>query len=513
MKVAIIGAGFAGLTTARTLRDLGHDVTVFEKAPDVGGVWSTTRLYPGVSTQNGKDTYHLSDFPMPDSYPEWPSGQQVQAYLHSYAETFAILPLIRLKTEVTSATQNDAGHWQITAKGPDGESRESYEQLVVCNGIFSAPAVPQFEGAQAFRDSGGMICHSSEFLNLDDARGKHVLVVGYGKSSCDVAAALAPVTAQLTVVARELIWKMPKKLANRLNYKYLFLTRMGEALFPYIELKGTEKFLHGLGKPIRNSMIGSVQGVIARQLKLKKRGVEPKGSFERIARSTVSLVTDGFFDMVEDGRITIARDARIDRLAVVDGQRRAVLSNGQTIPADIVICGTGWHQEMPFFTAEMQARILDARGNFRLYRCIRPIGVPNLLFNGYNSSFFSPLSAEIGALWVAAHMAGDLRLPSEAEQLAATDRRLRWMEERSEGKHARGTNIIPFSMHQIDELLQDLRSPIPALQRFLEWQLPVRPGKYARIVAQVKERLKAAPPPSSGQTTGQPGPQSGQRAA
>lgn len=490
MKIAIIGAGFAGLTTARTLRDLGHDVTVYEKAPDVGGVWSTTRLYPGVSTQNGKDTYRLSDYPMPDDYPEWPSGQQVQAYLHGYAEEFAILPLILLNTEVTAATQDEAGHWQITARGPQGESTESFEQLVVCNGIFSSPAVPEFAGADAFRAAGGTICHSSEFLNLDDARDKHVLVVGYGKSSCDVAAALAPVTEQTTVVARELIWKMPKKLAGKLNYKYLFLTRMGEALFPYIELKGPERFLHGIGKPIRNSMIGSVQGVIARQLKLKQRGVEPKGSFERIARSTVSLVTDGFFDMVDDGRIHVARDARIDRLEVVDGQRSAVLSNGQTLPADIVICGTGWHQEIPFFTPDMQARILDERGNFRLYRCIKPIGVPNLLFNGYNSSFFSPLSAEIGALWVAAHVAGDLRLPPEEEQKAATDRRLRWMEERSEGKHARGTNIIPFSMHQIDELLKDLREPIPTVQRVMEWQLPVRPAKYYRIVERVKARLK-----------------------
>lgn len=60
MKIAIIGAGFAGLTSARHLRDFGHDVTVFEKVHQVGGVWSKTRLYPGVSTQNGKDTYHLS---------------------------------------------------------------------------------------------------------------------------------------------------------------------------------------------------------------------------------------------------------------------------------------------------------------------------------------------------------------------------------------------------------------------------------------------------------------------
>ncbi|MFN6979520.1 MAG: FAD-dependent oxidoreductase, partial [Gemmobacter sp.] len=129
MRIAIIGAGFAGLTTARTLRDFGHDVTVFEKAPDVGGVWSTTRLYPGVSTQNGKDTYHLSDFPMPKDYPEWPSGRQVQAYLQSFAEKFDLMPLIRLDTAVTEARQDAAGRWTVTARGKAGDTTEGFDWL------------------------------------------------------------------------------------------------------------------------------------------------------------------------------------------------------------------------------------------------------------------------------------------------------------------------------------------------------------------------------------------------
>ncbi len=492
MRIAIVGAGFAGLTTARTLTETGHDVTVYEKAPDVGGVWSRTRLYPGVSTQNGKDTYHLSDFPMPSSYPEWPSGQQVQAYLESFARSFGLMPMIRLNTEVTAARQDAAGRWRVTATGPEGETIEGYDWLVICNGIFSAPAVPEIAGAEAFRAAGGILCHSSEFLDRDMARGKHLVVVGYGKSSCDVAAALAPIAAQTTVVARELIWKMPKRLGGVLNYKYLFLTRMGEGLFPWIDLRGFERFLHGPGRPVRNAMLGAVQALITAQLKLKRRGVLPKGSFERIARSTVSLVTDDFFEQVGTGRIGIARDARIDRLAVEDGARVAWLTDGRRIPADVVICGTGWRQEVPFLDAATQARIMDGRGNFRLFRCILPTGVPNLAFNGYNSSFFSPLSAEIGGLWVAALIAGDLKLPSEAEQRAATDRRLAWMEARTEGKHARGTNIIPFSMHQIDELLADLRMPVPAMQRFMEWQLPVRPGAYAPIARALKRRIGRA---------------------
>lgn len=494
MKIAIIGAGFAGLTTARHLRDFGHDVTVFEKVHDVGGVWSTTRLYPGVSTQNGKDTYCLSDFPMPKHYPEWPSGQQVQEYLNDYADHFNLKPLIRLSTPVTHAAQGSDGRWTVTFQ-PQGQSEqsESFDFLTICNGIFSAPAVPAFPGAEEFKASGGTICHSSEFLDLDQARGKHVVVIGYGKSSCDVAVGLVDAAASMTVVARELIWKMPKKLGGVLNYKYLFLTRMGEGLFPYIRLQGVEKFLHGVGKPVRNSMLGSVQSVITRQLKLKKLGALPRGSFERIARSTVSLVTDGFFDLVAKGRIAIKRDTAIDQLIVEGGRRFALLKTGEKIPADIVICGTGWRQEVPFLDADLQARIMDDRGNFRLYRCILPTGVRNLVFNGYNSSFFSPLSAEMGALWIASLLGGALPLPPEAEQRAATDRRLRWMEERTEGKHARGTNIIPFSMHQIDELLADMDLSIGPAQRFIEWQMPVKPGRYARVARDLHRRLDKAP--------------------
>lgn len=490
MKIAIIGAGFAGLTTARHLRDFGHEVTVFEKVKDVGGVWSTTRLYPGVSTQNGKDTYHLSDFPMPKSFPEWPSGQQVQAYLQSYAEKFGLLPLLRLSTPVTAARQLADGRWKVTFKPEKGaEQTEEFDFLTICNGIFSTPAVPDFAGQDAFRAAGGMICHSSEFLNAQDAKGKNVVVIGYGKSSCDVAVGLVDHAASMTIVARELIWKMPKKLGGVLNYKYLFLTRMGEALFPYIHLKGFEKFLHGAGKPVRNSMVGSVQSLITKQLKLKKLNAQPRGSFERIARSTVSLVTDGFFKLVEQGRIAIKRDTAIAQLVVDGGKRFAILKSGEKIPADIVICGTGWRQEVPFLDADMQSRIMDERGNFRLYRCILPVGVSNLAFNGYNSSFFSPLSAEMGALWVAALIGKGLNLPSPAEQLAMTDRRLRWMEERTEGKHARGTNIIPFSMHQIDELLGDMGLTASAMQRFMEWQMPVNPGKYARVAKDLHRKL------------------------
>ena len=477
MRVAIIGAGFAGLSTAKAFTAFGHDVVVYEKAPDVGGVWSRTRRYPGLTTQNDKGTYSLSDFPMPRDYPEWPTGEQVQAYLQSYAEHFGLLDKVRLSTEVVSATPRAEGGWTIvTDAGTD-----TADHLVVANGIFSEPAVPAFPGADEFIAAGGRLCHTSEFTDLEDARGRDVVVVGYGKSSCDIAVALSAVTSSTRVVARELMWKLPRRLGGVLNYKFVMLTRLGEGLFRYITPVGFERFLHGPGRGVRNAMVGNLQGQVVRQLRLKKLGLVPSGTLEDIARSTVSLATEGFYEGIVDATIAVHRDTVITRLGVQDGEPVAELGDGTVVPADVVVCGTGWNQRVPFLPNEVQARISDELGNFELYRQILPHAVPDLTFCGYNSSFFSPLSAEVAALWIATHLAGGLTLPPVEQRRAHVAERLRWMEERTEGKHARGTNVIPFSVHNIDEMLSDLNVGVGRFRRFLEWLGPVDPGAYARL--------------------------------
>ena len=501
MKIAIIGAGFAGLSSAKILTGFGHDVTVFEKAPDVGGVWSRSRRYPGLTTQNDKGTYSLSDFPMPRHYPEWPSGQQVQQYLESYARHFGILDRVRTSTEVRAAEPRAGGGWVVTTTcAVDGPA--VFDHLVVANGIFSEPFLPELPGTEEFRAAGGRYCPPSEVNDVDDARGRNVVVIGYGKSSCDVTVALNEVSASTTVVARELLWKMPRRIAGVLNYKYLLLTRLGEGLFRYARLVGFEKFLHGAGRVVRDGMMSSLQAQIVRQLKLVELGLVPDGSLEDIARSTVSLASEGFYEGVADGSIAVHRDILISSLGARDGRPVAVLEDGTELPADLVVAATGFHQRVPFLSPQVRAELVDGRGNFQLYRQIHPHTVPDLSFCGYNSSFLSPLSAEVAALWIGTLLAGGLDLPPLEQRRRFVQERLRWMEERTEGKHARGTNIIPFSLHNIDEMLADLGTGIGRRRRCAEWVLPVDPGAYVRVTdelvarhASVPDRSPAASPP------------------
>jgi len=486
MKIAVIGAGFAGLSSAKILRQFDHEVTVYEKAPDVGGVWSRTRRYPGLRTQNNKGTYYLSDFPMPRDYPEWPSGEQVQAYLANYARHFGLDECIHLNTEVVSAEpvgENGENGWTLTVKHlqSDETRQQRVDQLVVANGIFSQPFIPPYEGAQALRDAGGVLCATSEFHDVEQARGKHVLVVGYGKSSCDVAAAVGEVAASTRVIARSLLWKLPRKLMNLINFKYAVLTRLGEGLFPYIEQRGFERFLHGRGRGLRDGMIKSLQNVATRQLHLKELDLVPEGTFDRIARSTVSLATDELYEHVRQGKTQVLRECSITRLGVQNNKPVAWLSNGQTVAADVIICGTGWQQGVPFLPQDVQARLFDEKGNFKLYRQIFPLHVPNLYFCGYNSSFYSPLNAEAAAWWIASHLMGDIRLPPTIECEAHIKKRLAWMFERTEGKHARGTNLIPFSMHNVDEILSDVGLDVSKLTRLKQWLMPIQARDYQRI--------------------------------
>jgi hypothetical protein len=255
------------------------------------------------------------------------------------------------------------------------------------------------------------VLHTSQFTDPAQASGRHVLVVGYGKSSCDVANAIAARSASTTMVVRHLIWKIPKRIGNVLNFKHLFLNRLGEGLFPWMELKGFEAFLHGSGLLIRKNSSAMPAGHGAgRDRPPAWPQADRAGPWNAAGNHRAQHGQPRQRRLLRQGG---QRPARFERDAeiVLFAPGRATLSNGRDLPADLVICGTGWHQRVDFLPDATRARVTDRQGNFRLYRSMVPLGVPRLLFNGYNSSFFCQLNAEMGAIWIAALLTGRLTCP------------------------------------------------------------------------------------------------------
>ncbi|MCU7723912.1 NAD(P)/FAD-dependent oxidoreductase [Actinoplanes sp. KI2] len=487
MRVGIIGAGVAGLATAKTLLQAGHEIVVYESAPDVGGVWSRTRRYPGLTTQSAKATYGLSDYAMPRDFPEWPSGAQVQAWLAAYAVEFKVEPHLRLSTRVERA-ERAGDRWTLMLSTGDVDT---VDRLVVANGVFCEPQLPDLPGLASFQQAGGEVLAGTQVHDAEIARGKRVLVVGYGKSACDVTVPLSTVAASTHVIARQLLWKVPRKIAGVLNFKMLLLTRMGEALFRYHRLRGVEKFLHGPGNPVRRSMLDSLGSVSVRQYNLRRLGLVPRGTMEGIIKGAIGLCTEGFFEGVAAGTIVVRRDTTITRLLTRGGRPMAALSDGTELPADLVVCATGFRQGVPFLDADTQRRLFDERGNFRLYRQILPPDVEGLYFNGYNSSFFSPLNAEMAAVWITAHLAGAVPLPDPAAMCRQVEAQLAFMDTATDRHHCRGTKIIPFSLKNLDEVLDDLDLNIGRWGRAAQWLAPVDPSAYRAVTPALVARLRA----------------------
>jgi dimethylaniline monooxygenase (N-oxide forming) len=512
MRIAIIGAGFSGLATAKTLQEYGHEVHVLEQCPDLGGVWSATRKYPGLTTQSGKDKYRFSDMSMPEHFPFQPNSDQVQLYLQGYAAKHSLLPLISFHQKVIAMERPPSGSgWNVTTEDQRQASSHGsrsitrlYDHVVVANGVFSEVAIPHYEGLEDYRSAGGVVVHTSQYSKLQTSlEGKSVLVVGYGKSACDVANAIAETTASTTLIARTITWKLPVQVLRKINFKYLRLTRHAESLFQYIDPSPIELFWQSRwGSPIRKALFGLLEVLTRRSLSLVQLNLVPEGGFEQIATSSMSLDTPGFYEQVKGGRkLFVKRDVQIEKVFNETGIPMAKLSSGEVMRADIIICGTGFRQTAPFLPRNVLEQLTDTDGDWiGLHRHILPIGIKDLTFNGYNSSRYCAVCSEVVSLWIAAYLEGDLlSLPTEEQQSRDALTRFQWLNQRAPGKTAHGTCTIPFALRPIDDLLQDLQLDISTTSRWLQWVLPFNPSAYQFLGADLRKKLalKRSNQPSS----------------
>ncbi len=483
--VGIIGAGVSGLVTAKTMREHGFSVVVFERELELGGVWASTKRYPNVTTQNTRDTYTFSDFPMPAHYPEWPTGVHVQEYLTNYARQFGILAGIQFGTTVDRAEPLEKGGWLLYTRRQDVIDELQVDFLVVCNGVFNEPNMPRVPGRELFQ---GTVLHSTEYRqqHLDAARHQKVAVVGFAKSAHDILSQVSNISEKPVCIYREAKWKMPR-IFQGLNFKYLLLHRFGESLFPYRHLLGIHKFLHGpLGKPVTDLLTKGLGKLISAQLKLKKSGLLPDKPFDSIANCSIGLTSDNFYERAASGEIQLEK-GEIDHF-VSDG---VVLNSGKKIEVNQVVFATGFRQTVSFFGEELTRRIRNQKGWFQLYRNVLPADVPHLAFVGYNPSLFTPFTSELAAHYSAQYFKGQLKLPNRQAMKTEIALHHDWLMQRAPHSNASGTCIIPFSFHHADELMRDMglntrrtRNPIK------EFMTPFNPAIYQGLTEELRALAK-----------------------
>lgn len=206
MRIAILGAGASGIMAAIKLGEAGYpDVTILEKAADLGGTWRDNR-YPGITCDVPSHAYRYSFAPNPDWSRVCSPGEEILAYVRRTAETHGVDRLIRYDSEVVAATWRD-GRWQVTSvQGDEG----AFDVVLTATGVLHHPVYPDIPGLEDF---GGRAFHSARWEDDAVLDGKRVGIIGTGSTAIQIAGALVDRVAGLTLFQRTPQWILP--LPNR----------------------------------------------------------------------------------------------------------------------------------------------------------------------------------------------------------------------------------------------------------------------------------------------------------
>ena len=125
--IIVVGAGWSGLMASKYCLGEGLKTLVLEGRDSIGGVWSFTRdrRYGGVmtttETTSSRCITEMSDFPMPETYPEFPSHVQILAYLNAYCERFDLERCIRVdhRVELVVVVVREIETLSGLARGPE----------------------------------------------------------------------------------------------------------------------------------------------------------------------------------------------------------------------------------------------------------------------------------------------------------------------------------------------------------------------------------------------------------
>ncbi len=403
-KVALIGAGPAGLVTARYLKSEGFEPVLYEQGDRVGGQWTGDGRYSGVwpsmRTNTSRVMTAFSDLAYPTGTPVYPTNQAVCEYLERYAEHFDLVSSIRLRTRVEqTAWAADAQRWVVRSVDSDGSAREeTFDRVVVASGRYHKPAIPAVPGLGSFSGAGG-VSHTFAYKNPERYRGMRVIVAGCSISALEIASDLAMLgAAHVTVTNRRQRYVFHKLLAG-VPTEHMAFTRFAglaaECMPKEIVAEGLKELL------VRTS--GSPEQFGA-----------PKPA-DNIFEAGITQCQH-YLPLVAEGRIQVR-----PWIESVSGST-VHFTDGSSEEADAIIFGTGYDLDLPFFSPEVRRILnLDER-RIDLYKFTFHPDLPGLACVGMFDLVGPYLPVlELQARWLAYSWSGAIEGPTREEMMAGLE--------------------------------------------------------------------------------------------
>jgi dimethylaniline monooxygenase (N-oxide forming) len=219
-SVAIIGAGQAGLASAKYALENGFKPTVFEKASQIGGLWGPgTGIWNNLYANVSKYTMMFSDHPWPKNSPIFSRKDEIQRYLESYASRFKIEKNIKLSNQIVAAKSIEQRKWKLDYLNlhTNQTKAEVFDHLIIASGLHSNPRIPKFKNDSNYK---GIIMHSSQFqLNDPALKDKNVLLLGFNVSGIDISTNLVNHAKSITNVFTRPYLVAPRLIATKIDNK------------------------------------------------------------------------------------------------------------------------------------------------------------------------------------------------------------------------------------------------------------------------------------------------------
>ena len=322
-KVAIVGAGSAGLATAALLRRAGAEALVLEAGPEPGAAWR--ERYDRLRLHTPRLLSGLPGLRIPRRYGRWVSRDDLLAYFHEYAAPLDVRTDARVER-----IERDGDAWRLdTEQGP-----LSAQAVIVATGYNGAPFVPDWPGREGFT---GELIHSSEYRNPAPFRGRDVLVVGAGNSGAEIATDVAEGGAARS----RLSVRTPPQIVRRATAGIpAQLIGMAIRHLPPDWVDPVSKTLRKL----------SIPDLAAQGLPRPEQGV--RSAF--VATGTTPILDVGIVAAVRRGLVEI-----VAAVAGFDGAE-VLLVDGSRIDPDAVIAATGFRAGLEGLVGHLG--VLDPRG-------------------------------------------------------------------------------------------------------------------------------------------------------
>jgi len=376
-RIAIIGAGHAGLCMGMQLLRAGiDDFVILEKGSSLGGTWRDN-TYPGASCDAPSFLYSFSFAQKTDWSRRFAWQPELLAYSAECAVRSGLLPHCRFNAAVVAARFDEARDvWGIElADGGCVEARF----VVSAVGQLHRPATPAIPGRDEFR---GVQFHSARWDHSVDLTGRRVAVIGNAASAVQFVPQIAPLVERLTVFQRSANWLLPRRdrlYSPRLHRRMARWPALAKLRHDFQWFFFGELQLTPLMKQVR-----VVQWLATRKARAHlRRQVRDPALRERLVPdypigAKRVLFNDDYYPALNRPNVRLVTDG-IERIDP-DGVRTR---SGERVAADVIVFATGFHATdflAPMTVTGRGGRDLreEWKGGAHAYLGIAVSGFPNL---------------------------------------------------------------------------------------------------------------------------------------